>query len=102
MKEYKKSFLELLYDEELFSVLGLDKRNPAYLPTCREADKEQRYLAERLSDKDKEHLENFAGLRNDMAYMESFARFSFGFRYGMLLMHEMLADVEKDAESRCN
>lgn len=89
-KHSKKPLLEQLYDGELFPPEGLVSRNPDYRRASGQADREFQFLLSRLTSEDKQHLDALVDFTGEMDSYTAFANFAYGFRYGALLMLEIL------------
>ena len=90
MNQRKKSLLEQLYCGEFFPCENIRPTDPEYLPSRREAAKEDQWLRKRLGEEDLKHYERLYELSMDENYMNDCASFIYGFRYGALLMLEIM------------
>lgn len=99
MNQKAKSLLEQIYDGEFFPGELIRAKDPDYLPLCREVEKAYQYLCAALNDEGKQQLERMDNLRIQTSCMDAYANFAFGFRYGALLMLEIIAG--EDAHPAC-
>ena len=91
MKNNKKSLIEQLYEGSFSPCEHILSRDPEYRPTCREADQVHQALRKRLGEEDQKRLDQLHDLDMHICSMEACACFSNGFRYGALLMLEIVA-----------
>ncbi len=82
------SILRRLFSGELYPSEQIVPHDADYRSVTRKISDEKDYFKSRLSPADNERLEEMDGLRLDMAGMDSYACFSYGFKLGALLMCE--------------
>ena len=88
----RKSIIQQIYDGELFPPGGVLSGSPAYREACGRAHTESAYLMSRLDDEDKRRLNELIDITGEMDSLTADANFAFGFRFGALLMLELLTD----------
>lgn len=90
MKTNRKTLLEQMFDGNFLPSEHIRSKDPEYLPTCNEAEKEYLYLCKLLSEDDRKHFRHLLELRMRLSGMDSCACFTCGFQYGALLMLEIM------------
>ncbi|MCH5287087.1 MAG: hypothetical protein J1E43_06675 [Christensenellaceae bacterium] len=80
---------QICYDE-FFSNGGIRPNAPAYWPACKKNGEEIAFLSTRLNSEDKEHLDKLVKQLADTSRMSDYDNFAYGFRVGVLLMHEVM------------
>ena len=90
MEKNEKCLLEQLYDGEFFPAEQILSTDPDYRPTCKKVSEKMKWLSSRMGDEEKKHLDELAELIAIRGSMDSYASFAYGFRYGALLMLEVL------------
>ena len=90
MKTKRKTLLEQIFDGNFIPSEYIQPRDPEFLPTCKEAEKEYLHLSKALSDDDRRHFKRLLELNLRMSTMDSRANFTSGFQYGALLMLEIM------------
>ena len=90
MKSVNKTILEQIYYCEFLPCEKIKPLDPNYFPILNQIDREYRLLSSRLDDETKPHLEQFHQLMLHTGCMSDYANFAYGFRHGMLLMHELM------------
>lgn len=90
MKPTKRTFLEQIFYGSFIPSDHIQPRDPEYLPTCDEAEKEYFHLCRLLKDDDRKRFKHLLDLNLHMSTMDSCASFTRGFEYGALLMLEII------------
>ena len=93
--EKEKSLLERIYNGEFYPGEKTLSTDHEYFHLSRMQSDEIKYISGRLSDEDKVRFEKLINLMGETERMESYANFAYGFRTGMLLIHELLASEDK-------
>ena len=86
----ESSLLEQFYYGNLFPTESIQSKDPTFASTCDEADEVYQALCKRLNDDEQDMLDHLLALNSDIDCMESCATFTCGFRFGALLMLEIL------------
>lgn len=94
MKRNRNSILEQIFYGEFFPNELIRSDDPDYLPTNKRIEDETKRLAGSLNDEEQKRLQSLVDLLTTVNDMDTCAGFSFGFRYGMLLMHELITGRE--------
>lgn len=90
MKINKKSILQQLYDCEFLPLEQIISRDPEYITASQKISQEREILSLELSSEGKKRLETLMDLKTQQSDMDGYANFSYGFRYGMLMMYEII------------
>lgn len=90
MTSKQKSVLEQIYSCEFLPGEQFRPLDSDCFPTLSQIDRECRLLSSRLDDETKPHLERFHQLMLHAGCMSDYANFAYGFRHGMLPMHELM------------
>ena len=91
MSRTQKTFLEQLYDGELFPSEKIVSQDPAYYPTQCAISEIAEALSGRLDGEDKVSFARMMELMNEAGWMSDYANFAYGFRMGACIMRELAA-----------
>ena len=90
MKENEQTVLEQLYYGEVLSTDQIQSKDPNYAPTCQRISEEMGFLSSKLNPEEKKHLNDLVDLIVARDSMDAYVNFIIGFRYGALLMLDVL------------
>ena len=90
MKKTRPSILEHLYYGDFLITEQIHVDDPEYHSACDEADEAYHCVRNLLDKDDRKRLEHLLELHSSINCMESCASFTCGFRFGALLMLEIM------------
>ena len=86
-----KTLLQQLYDE-VYLAEQIVPKSPEYKELLRKLSVEKEYLREKLSESDRERFDEIGSMYLEIASLCGYEDFAYGFRLGVGLMVEALAD----------
>ena len=92
MSNNTQSILEHIYNYGFFPLEQVRSTDPEYAPTLHRMSDELERLSKSLNPDNQERLEKIMNFRSELSIMDSYANFVYGFRHGLLLMHEVLTE----------
>lgn len=84
------SILQDWYDGNLFPAEEIVPQDPEYLAMAEKIDAENRHFKSLLSQDDKARFDELYDLHLSYSTMYAYEHFAYGFKMGLLLMHELL------------
>jgi len=87
-----KTLLQQLYDGELYPAENIKPKDPEYSKTHHRIADEREYFMGILAANDKERLVNLDEMYFHSAALYAYENFTYGFRLGVSLMAETLAN----------
>ena len=88
--------LEELYNGQVYPFEEIVPQDEAYRETNQKISEIREYFYENLSPEEREKFEEMNRLSREVAYMESYANFAYGFRLSALLMCDVFIGENDD------
>lgn len=92
------SILKDLYNGRIYPLEAIDPEDEEYRKTCEKIGEMREYFEKKLSPEDREKFEEWNQLIYNSTYMEDYANFAYGFRFGIILGFETLAGYKEPEE----